>query len=120
MDKKGMGKFEEAIKIVGRLIELRDEIKSDVEKDEDDQDELNPEHKEEYETAKKYIEEYKKMLKWAFGSDSPCEEKKEVCKKWKELHPKLPELFLPLITTNEFSNIIVILQIMPHWLEHKK
>jgi hypothetical protein len=73
--------------------------------------------------AEKFNNEFKDMLKWAFGAnvlDKNFIDKQESVNKWKELHPSLPPISLPKYVSNEISNLILVMQISPYWHEHKK
>jgi len=71
---------------------------------------------------KECYEDYKDMFYWAFNfdPDENAYEKIQLVQSWTILHPTLPGLFIPEHIENSVANLLVLMQIVPHWHEHKK
>ena len=106
----------EILKDIENLIrEYRCEVQNSDEEDaeEDDQEEIKK--------IKHFHNDYDSMMEWAFGfKDKDIVRKDEMIRKWTKYHAELPELFLPENITNDTANLLVLMQIIPHWNENKK
>ena len=107
----------EDLKNLAKVLELIKELSENLEDSKKEEEETN----EDYSKLEKLREEYNEMYGWAFSNNFyTIEDKRKLEKIWKEKHPKLPELCLPNSMHNNITNIILVMQVMPHWLEHKK
>lgn len=105
------------------ILDLREVLKNHQDCDsceEDDDDEDLEEIKIEHERVKKIHDEYEEMFKWAFGQVAESMTKEKMCKRWARLHPDLPAMFMPYKVNNDVANLILLMQLIPHWHEFKK
>ncbi len=117
----------EALELLAKLAKFKMDLSEDKCEDEsceacscgkEDEDE----DEEEILDKKRIVEfqnQYIEIFTWAIGSVGDMR-KSTAQKKWSQLHPNLPALFVPELGSISISNIIMLMQVMPHWLEHKK
>ena len=55
---------------------------------------------------------------WAWGEDSNIPVK-DLCELWKLVHPTLPEIYIPSCMKPHMGLALLVMQIMPHYIEHK-
>ena len=117
--------LEKVLKGLMSIFELREVLKKQSEaceecEEEDDEDEDLEEMRQEEELVQKYCDEYESMFMWAFGKAGLSMEKEKVSKRWAVRHPDLPALFMPVKVSNDVSNMILMMQVLPHWNDFQR
>jgi len=63
---------------------------------------------------------YEECMSWAFGENYADIGVNNCMKKWKELHPNLPEIILPPFIKDSVVPMVTMMQIAPHWDKSKQ
>lgn len=101
--------------------ELVEKLEESVEEDDSDEDCDCENTDDEVKKMNEIRRDIANMMEWAFGIKSTDAVKQSsFSKKWRELHPNLPDLFLPDSITKETIFTIILYQILPYWVSHKK
>ena len=128
-----MTNLDEKLRLIKELQILGEKFR-DVLNDSDEQDESDEDYcsfcnkndeddcDEEFDKTRldNFHEDYSKIFHWSFGIDPNSASKENLIKRWAKRHPQLPKLFLPYQISNSVANIIILLQIIPHWHDSKK
>lgn len=113
----------EHLKKLLEIMRLSYELKEE-ESEEEDFDkyvESSKKIKEEKEKLKHIESDIFNMFKWAFKLPNLLNIKKSMLiEKWIENHPDFPPLFIPEYSSDVCLKILLVYQILPYWLEHKK
>lgn len=115
--------LEKLLEIMRLTYELKGQLKEEdsEEEDFDKHVESSKKIKEEKEKLKYFESDIINMLEWAFKLPSSLEIKKSAMReKWIEYHPDFPPLFIPEYSSDVCLKILLVYQILPYWLEHKK
>jgi hypothetical protein len=107
----------EDLKNMVKVLEMIKELKKSFE---DSKKEKEENEEEDFDKLKEIHKQYEEMNQWAFSKEFDQIEKDKLKDIWSAKHPDLPELYIPMYVSNDIAVIVVLMQVMPYWLEHKK
>lgn len=117
----GMDDFKEMLKAMSTMKKLKE--KADSALKENECKSCNHDYTDDDKMIIDFQDDFKEMINWAFGKYNTKDDriaKADAFKMWAELHPALPSIKIPIHASNEAMNIILAMQISPHWYAHKK